>query len=139
MEKAVMTDEIAAFAVTKVLGTKISGDRKHLLVHVGQSPGEPVWLSFPIEQASNLAAAGGAGIAAITPNVMNDGKKPYFEVSWWELGKEVASGAMVLSLTFEAGAKLHFRLRPPMPQAILETLQATLQEYTVRMPGIQPN
>jgi hypothetical protein len=78
--ETVMVDEIAAFAVTKILGTMISDDRKHLLVHVGQSPGEPVWLSFPIEQAGNLAAAAAAGVAAVTPNVMNDGEKPCFEV-----------------------------------------------------------
>ena len=134
-----MHTEIAAFAVTKVLGTMISSDRRYLLVHVDQSPGEPVWLSFPIDQAGNLAEAGGAGIAAIAPNVMDDGEKPSFDVSWWELGKEVASDAMVLSLTFGKGATLHFRLLPPMPRAILETLQAALQGHTAPTLGTQLN
>lgn len=128
--------EIEAIAISDVLGSQPTDDGKHALVKVVQPDRTELVLAVPAEQLfkfidSFALSAMEANQKASRPKDV----KPVFPASWFELGADTASGAVVLSLTFGAGGTLSFHMPRFMAEQLRETLNVHLGGATPQTPG----
>jgi len=62
-----------------------------------------------------------------------------FNVTWFVLGRDKASGAFVLTMTFGFGGQMSFKFGEGMARQIHETLSAMFGKFTQPMPRSRPN
>jgi hypothetical protein len=109
----------------RVIRTKVSDPDKSIRLLVEAASGQRFWVTLPTSQVPELAHAAGLGLAAEHSERVRNHAMVALNASWFELLRiPEEPGALVLSLTFGKGAILTFRLPSPMPQSMLETLQA---------------
>ncbi len=131
-----MSTPAPALPLVKVIEAKVSDLTKSMLLLVEAASGQQFWLTLPTSQAPALAHAAGLGFAADHSERVRNHAMVAFNASWFELLRiPEEPGALALSLTFGDGAILTFRLPSPMPQTMLETLQAATPRESPSMVG----
>jgi hypothetical protein len=117
--------------LVRVIETKISDADKTMLLLVEAASGQKFWITLPLSQAPALTHAAGLAFAAEHSERVRTHAMVAVNTSWFELFRiPEEPGALALSLTFGDGAILTFRLPTPMPQSMLETLQAAKPRET---------
>ncbi|MFP3705933.1 hypothetical protein SB783_18130 [Paraburkholderia sp. SIMBA_009] len=102
--------EESAYPINSIDGYETTEDGKYLLIRTDQ----PVAIAVAADALPNLvnAATDGLSKALAAQGVET---KPAFDCPWWEIGIERDSQNMVISLSLNNGAKIHFRM--PTSQA----------------------
>ena len=119
--------EIKAIAVTSITGMMVTDDGNHMLLRVSQADGQELVVALPQDQLLSVVDMAALAQEQCQKIQREDSSnRGVFQTSWWELGQDIESGAVILSLKFGAGGRLHFSLPGPMPSAIYETMGVML-------------
>ena len=121
--------ETAAWRVDRVEFVRPTDDGGHLLISMKQDSGAELVVALSAEQILPLVHFLAVGVEQIREaRNTQDNKRKLIPVTSFVTGVDLMSNEMMLSLMLDAGGRLDFLLREPVPLQLLQQLQTRADE-----------
>jgi hypothetical protein len=131
--------DASAFGIASVEGSDTTSDGKTSLIRVRMPDGKDILLAFPLDETFKLISAA-AHSAMRSRQILNlASQRHLFSAEKTEVGRELESGRLFLSISLENGGVLNFLLSSGMPDKLFEIFGAATGRPVPPKPGAKPN